>query len=269
MEAPVYAPMDTVLETIIYAPRGPGAPPEYGFYFKASCEVSFLLDHIDKISDELKSLSPDSPAESTRTELGTKPNKLIKAGTLLGYTNGTPQARTFDFLLINTVKPVFHINSKRWEWGQAKNASCPYDYFTDALKSEYYKKIGVVNNEGFQSEGNCGSTSQDIAGTASGGWFKNESTDIKGEFLGLGQIYYFIEVVIRKDGNIIFNLRDYQFSKKKPSEIKPGGEACYYDNNSNIWAWLRLENNSKLLFARGQGSYPTVFPVLQAEIWER
>src|SRR3989344_6122391 len=47
MEAPVYAPVDAVLKTVIYVDRGAGRG-EYGLFFEASCEVEILFDHIDE-----------------------------------------------------------------------------------------------------------------------------------------------------------------------------------------------------------------------------
>lgn len=268
-EVPVYAPTDATLETVIYAPRGPGSQPEYGFYFRASCEVTFLLDHIDRISDELENMAPQKPAESSRTELGSQPNVIIKAGTLLGYSNGTPLARTFDFLVMNKARPASHINQSRWQWEQALYGVCPYDYYRQALKEEHYAKLGTANEIEFIPEKICGSPSQDRSGTGRGGWFKNDSTDLKGEFLGIGQNSNLIQLVIRRDGNIVYRLDDYDVSesKKKPDELKTGESTCYAGNNS--WVWIKLEREDTLFFAKGQGVCPGAFPATQAEIWQR
>lgn len=269
-EVPVYAPMDATLETIIYTPRGgPETPPEYGLYFSGGCNVIFLLDHIDRLTDEMKALAPQQPADSTRTELGTRPNKKIKAGTLVGYSDGTPQAKTFDFLVMDMSKAGEHINSSRWETDQAKYGVCPYDYYIAPYKEQFMKKIGISSDTGFTPEDGCGIPSQDVAGTLSGGWFKGTSTNMKGEFLGIGQNMLRVEVALRKDGNFDFSLQDWTVGKKKPKNMKVGEEICYFDQGNNLWAWIRLDTETKISFAKGSGKCPVAFPAAQAEQWER
>lgn len=65
-------------------------------------------------------------------------NIKVKSGQLLGYIDGTDRSRGFDFYLLNTSKKVPHINPDRWQWEQTTITDCPYDYFTDDLKSMYY-----------------------------------------------------------------------------------------------------------------------------------
>src|SRR3990167_2694959 len=44
-EVAVYNPGEAVLETIVYARRGGAETPgEYGLYFKAECDITYLLD---------------------------------------------------------------------------------------------------------------------------------------------------------------------------------------------------------------------------------
>ena len=190
VEAPVYSPTDMILENIIYAKR-PSDPltslsktssiGEYGLYFRLNCDTILLFDHIDRVSDKIKERSPKEPAETSAFGKDPPVNLEIKKGELLGYTDGTPGARTFDFLIIDRSKPTSHINPERWEWEQAVYSQCPYDYFTPELKEKYYAKIGeAVEKSGSQefiASGTCGQLSYDVAGTASGGWFKGESTD--------------------------------------------------------------------------------------------
>ena len=185
-KVPVYNPADAILETIVWADRG-GGHPEYGFYFQASCEVTFLLDHVDEIADGIRDLAPRKPASSTQTQLGSQSHMRLKAGELLGYTDGTAQAQTFDFLLINQAKPAYHINPARWTWAQAIYADCPYDYFTEDLKRQHYALLGNPTESSLMPSEKCGSPSQDIAGTLSGGWFQGDSTTEKGKWVMFGQ----------------------------------------------------------------------------------
>ena len=284
VEVPIYSPTDMVLENIIYAKR-PIDPltsltntnqGEYGLYFRLGCGITLLFDHIDKVSDKIKERAPKEPSETSRTGDNDAVNIPIKKGELLGYTDGTPQARTFDFLIIDRSKPVDHINPKRWEWEQAGYAQWPYDLFNDELKSKYYSKIGeAVEKSGgreFTPSGTCGQLSYDVAGTASGGWFKGESTDSKGDYLAIaGQAISAnrVNIAVKKDGlfssDSVIRVDE---AKVFPDEIKVGEEYCYQDLYQKGWAYVKLVSEEKLSFARGTGSCPSSLPQT-AETWER
>lgn len=281
VEVPVYSPTDAVLENIIFAKR-PKDPMhslsdtgkgEYGLYIRLSCDVTILFDHIDKVSDKILAVAPKEASETSRSD-NPPVNLEIKKGELLGFTDGTPQARTFDFLIIDRSKPVEHINPKRWEWEQAIYSQCPYDYFTSSLKEKYYKKIGesaeISGIPSFTPAENCGRISHDIKGTISGGWFKGEGTDSNGDYLAIARASKRADIAVKKDG--LFGqesvLHDYS-PKIFPENVSVGQEVCYYDQNQNKWAYVKLVSEMKLSFARGTGSCPASFPESEAEIWER
>jgi len=286
VEVPVYSPTDMILENIIFAKR-PFDPltsitktdskGEYGLYFRLNCDMTLLFDHIDRVSDRIMTVAPKEPSESSRTDNNPPVNIEIKKGELLGYTNGTPQARTFDFLVIDRSKPATHINPKRWEWEQAVYAQCPYDYFTDELKEKYYAKIGEVIEKStgreFTPSGTCGQLSYDVPGTASGGWFKGESTDTKGDYLAIARQAISpkrVNVAVKKDG--LFDSDSVirvDSAEVFPDEIKVGDEECYQDSNQNKWAYIKLVSEKELSMVRGSGSCPSTFPESAAEMWER
>lgn len=284
METPVYSPTDAVLENIIFAKR-PKDPiksltdtgkGEYGLYFRLSCDVTLLFDHIDKVSDKILAVAPKEPSESSKVD-NPPVNLQIKKGELLGYTDGTSQARTFDFLIIDRSKPVEHINPKRWEWEQAVYAQCPYDFFTPELKEKYYQKIGEVVEKStgreFIPAGGCGELSHDKLGTISGGWFKGDSTDTKGDYLAIARATVSqkrVDVAVKKDGlfgpdSVIHDYSPIVF----PEDLSVGQEVCYRDSNQNRWAFVKLVSDMKLSFTRGTGSCPSTFPQDSSEIWER
>ena len=266
-EVAVYSPTEATLETAIYARRGgPNTPGEYGLYFRVGC-VKYLFDHLDRVSDEIKAHSPKEPADSSRTELGSQPNKVIKAGTLLGYSNGTPRARTFDFLVEDSSKKAYHINEKRWDWTQTVDSVCPYDLFTGELKAKYYEKIGEYSDNGFIKAESCGGPSQDVDGTAAGGWFQGESTAAKGKWLAIGKAFGRAELGIRDSGNFLMTLKDYS-PKVLPDKLTPGNQVCY-KGFSNDWAFLNLTSKTQLKLASGTGACPASFPDSKAELWER
>lgn len=276
MEAPIYAPMAATLRAIIYADRGAGYG-EYGLIFKAGCNIEFMFDHIDRVSDKLKKYAPKTAAANSRVP-GAEVNVRVEAGELLGYTNGTDLAHTFDFLVTNYAKKNQYLNPKRWEWEQARYSVCPYDFFTPELKAQYYAKLGKPSDTGLIKARACGDPTHDIAGTASGGWFKGTSTDIRGEYLAIARQYDEVMVAYRKDGDAFASREDVQRGKpflqvtdmspgKYPADIKPGDSICYSGNNQ--WAFIRLDSATQLSLAKGSGECPAEFPTSAAETWER
>lgn len=268
MEVAVYNPGEAVLETVVYARRGgQGTAGEYGLYFRFDCGITYLLDHIQSVSDEIRALSPKEPADSSRTDLGTRPNKTIKAGQLIGHTKGTSLAGTFDFLVEDSTKKAFHINEKRWDWAQAVDSVCPYDLYTEELKAKHYALIGEMSGTSFMKAESCGGPSQDVAGTASGGWFQGDSTAAKGKWLAIGKQFDRVELGIRSSGDFTFSLKDYS-PKTMPDKITPGNKVCY-QGYSNNWAYINLVSETQLSLATGSGKCPSAFPDSQAERWDR
>ncbi|MFC1662984.1 hypothetical protein ACFL04_02320 [Patescibacteria group bacterium] len=255
----VYAPTDATLEAIVYAKRGPDVDyGEYGLWFRASCEVTFLLDHLDRVSDDIFQYAPTEPSESSA--VAEYVSISVKAGELIGYTDGTELARTYDFLLLNTAKLASYINPARWNWDQNTVADCPYDYYTDELKSFYYSKLRQPNAD----DGNCGNPSYDVAGTAAGGWFQDNDTDTNGRWLTFGTYTSFVGLAIRQDGARDFSVRDYD-NILKPEDMKTGDEQCIAYNDN--WAYAKLVNENQLDVATGAGACPSVYPNIES--WTR
>ncbi len=256
-EVPVYVPADATLTSAVYAYRGPDVDyGEYGFWFDAGCGVTFLLDHLDKAAEKFKKLAPSEPSKTTQAD--NKISVKVKAGELLGYTNGTEQARTFDFLVQDENNEIFHINPERWTWDQSLKSVCPYDFYTKDLKDEFYSKIGVMNMGQFQKAESCGSPSHDIKDTLSGGWFGKDATDQKGQFLIVGKMFGRVDLVIKIDGQQELRITDYK-SRKFPEDIKKTGSICYSDNNENKWAYLNMILENELQVATGTGVCPARF----------
>ncbi|MBI2414512.1 hypothetical protein HYV31_01530 [candidate division WWE3 bacterium] len=268
-KVPIYAPADAVLQTIVYARRGGDKTPgEYGLYFSLTCDVYFLIDHIDEVTEKLQKLAPESPSLSSATQFGTNPNIKISAGELLGFSDGTPMAHTFDFLVEDKNNVAFHINPKRWTWDQTTKAVCPYNYYDKDKKTTYLQLIrekGSNNTDYIYSD--CGSPSQDVAGTVLGGWFQGDSTNTKGNWLAIGKMFNWVEVTIRRDLNFSFSLKEYD-TKITPDMLKVGQETCYQGYGNN-WIWLRLVTDNKLESVIGTGMCPAEFPNVGVEYWER
>jgi len=259
MSAPIYAPTDATLFGIVYAYRGnkaSGARAEYRLDIVVSCEVTFSFDHIAEISDRLKPFAPSTPANDTRGIGGL--SVPIKAGELLGYTGGG------DFLLFNYAKEVPHINPSRWTSEHNKYTDCPYDYFTEDLKKQYYAMFASAGGEKSDNP-TCRSASRDVAGTLSGGWFQGDSTDGRGSRLYLASDYSRVDLVIDKDALPRFVIRDEKPSVK-PEGVKMGGNVCYSDGINH--AFLKLLTETQMAVGIGLGGCPSQLPA-EYETWVR
>lgn len=266
---PLYAPTNATLFRITYAYRGDpaqGARAEYALDFRVSCEVTFKFDHIANISEKLKELAPKEP--NIKTNQGKEVSIPIVEGELLGFTNGGLGGGAWDFLLFNYAKEVSHINTSRWTSDHNKYADCPYDYFTEDLKRQYYAMFASAGGEKSKNA-TCRSASRDVAGTLSGGWFKGNSTDTRGSRILLGSDFSTVDIV-RDEGDTLaqginFSLRE-QNAPKKPEEVTVGGSVCYTDGTNH--AFLKLLSDTEMAASIASGHCPSTFPE-QYEIWER
>ena len=57
---------------------------QYLLRFEVNCEVTYKLDHIDRLVDRLAAVVPASPSESSRTS-EIRPPLALKAGDLIGW----------------------------------------------------------------------------------------------------------------------------------------------------------------------------------------
>ncbi len=267
---PLYSPTNATLFRIAYAYRGDpskGARAEYRLDFRVSCEVTFAFDHIAEISDKLKQFAPTEPAYTTRSDR--EISVPISEGEYLGSTNGGLAGKAWDFLLFNYAKEVLHINPSRWASDHNKYADCPYDYFTEDLKKQYYSMFTSAGGE--KGELNCRSASRDIAGALSGGWFKEkDDTDSKGTRLVVASDYSTVDLVIDQEATDLARLLAlrHQNPPVKPEDVKVGQSVCYFDSEKQQHAFLKLLTEVVMASHIGSGPCPSSLPE-NHETWER
>jgi hypothetical protein len=264
--APVYAPVNATLTRIHYSNKNYPTlvRPEYRLNFQVSCEVGFAYDHIITVVDKLKEQAPQIPAEG-RNE-GAEVSIPVHAGELLGHTSGTVQAGSWDFLFLNTAREAPHINPARWISDQSKYADCPYDYFTDDLKKQYYLLIQKPEN----APETCGPLVRDIPNTIAGYWFQGSANETHGARFGIYDAEHFVEFFLTKENTPFFIINSTSSSRifgrdNNPSRIVPeavtiGKSACYHDSEKNSHAYLKLLSSEELALVAGEGSCPSSFP---------
>ena len=261
--APVYAPINATIIRIHYSNKNyPNlVRPEYRINFKVSCEVTFAFDHIVSVVDKLKEQAPQTPAEGRND--GNEVTIPVQAGELLGYTSGTTQAGTFDFLLLNTARTHSHLNSARWHTGHSLYKDCPYNYFTEDLKQQYYALIGV--ERGMRT---CGPRVQEVPNTIFGYWFQGNATETSGPRLAIYETSHFVEWTLIKDSEPPTAFRDNNAGRTSPETITEGRSACYRDKERSAYVYLKMLPNDQLALASGSGSCPSSFPQ-EFEVWVR
>jgi hypothetical protein len=266
--APVYAPVASTLVSVAYANRhyGDVVRPEYRLDFQVSCEVHLTFDHIAEVSDKIRALAPTTPSDSTGSS-GVQVSVPITAGEQVGSANGTLVAGTWDFIVLNTSKPAYHINPSRWQSEGDIFADCPYDYFTPDLKSQYYDHLYTLGGTKIDPP-SCGQLSHDVPGTASGGWFQGDATDITGPHLFVESVYNGVEITLGSDDleHPSLGIRTSNFTVK-PEDLVAGDSACYSDGST--YAFLRMASDSQLLSASGSGGCPASFPDSGYQTWSR
>ena len=146
---PVYAPVDSylILQTR-YRMQGL-KEVQWRLIFQVGCEIIYRFDHLDTLSDKiLKHLDNISVNEDqdAAANVAVNPPLKIVAGEIIAFTQGTPQAGSWDFgagdINKNNKLPK---RLKKYENAptgrQYKNAACPYDYYPDEIKKKYLKKM--------------------------------------------------------------------------------------------------------------------------------
>jgi len=146
---PVYAPIDSYL-ILQSRYRMQGLKDvQWRLMFQVSCEILYRFDHLDTPSDRiLKHLGNVIVDEDqiSAPNLNVKPPLKIKAGEIIAYTKGTPQAGAWDFGVVdinknNELPKRLKEYENRPTGRQYKYAACPYDYYSDKIKKKYMKKM--------------------------------------------------------------------------------------------------------------------------------
>ncbi|NAY92173.1 hypothetical protein GTQ34_09595 [Muricauda sp. JGD-17] len=134
-EVPVYAPVDMDLINV----TDDGA--DFGLMFRASCEVVLRFGHITNPIPAIQDLARDQGISMFE---GQAPTLLqISAGELIGTTSGTAEAKSFDFGVYRSERPLTFLNNDRFHPVETfRYASCPYDYFTTDLRNQMYDLFG-------------------------------------------------------------------------------------------------------------------------------
>ena len=139
-KVPVYAPIDSELVNGVY--KNARGALDYDLHFQVSCEIWYLINHVTEPVEKIKDAFPSTPQTDTKTSPPFQNSISVKAGELIGYTTGTPNARNFDFGVFD----LSHVNpglpaDDGSEYGKEKNFICPFDVLPQDIRKLYYSKI--------------------------------------------------------------------------------------------------------------------------------
>ena len=155
-EVPVYAPTDSYLIAFDkYRLYDFKDTIQHTLYFQADCDVVYYLGHLDKIEPDLEKKIGELKLQELQHKsklMPIKPSIFVKGGEQVAKTKGVPKSGWWDFGLLNKnnknqlperiAKIKFPDEGRKVrEFEKFGFADCPYDYFVDGLKKDYYKKI--------------------------------------------------------------------------------------------------------------------------------
>lgn len=144
-KSPIYAPIDSKLTSgSFYIEEG---IVQYLLFFEASCEVYYKFDHVQEPVDKVKTLFTGEATNDSRTSRFQNGIEF-KAGELIGYTQGTLRAKTWDFGVYNNQKTNIYqgldgISLSDMDY----EAVCPFDYFAPHKTLSYKTLFGNVRPE--------------------------------------------------------------------------------------------------------------------------
>ena len=272
-EVPVYAPADSTLTGITFylaSMRDEQGTPvdvkQYSLSFQVSCEVSYDFDHLCRLAENIAPLAAPTPSTTTRNA-AVQTFLPLKAGDLIGYTTGTILAHSWDFVFANSSKSIDAVNLERYEnSGDMRgllHADCPYDYFVDDLRAEYYALFSVL----LDGDDSC-LIVHDKAGTIAGAWF-NEPF-VLGVSQGTEPGWGVVAGISAYDQVRIDSERTSMWiNPTAPTYVDPKSitsEHCYEHLNAPTqppirYVYLKLLSDTELAIAFGEGGCPQQLPL--------
>ena len=283
MRLPVYAPTDMdLVAASYYLPNGApaGYQPEYSLFFDAGCSIEVQLYHIKGVVGAVASVVPTTASSSSAGQTVTRTR--VAAGQQIGWYEGEAgRSVAFDFRVEDRSSPNVFINQSRFDSSAMatgeRYAKCPYDYYSEPLKSTWMAKLGSAGGTVVPGTP-CGTPSQGTPGTAHGMWFRPgaqvNSLTFEGTVFGdpavgsAGQYMSQIAFTTDADGmvrigglNVAAPLGQMMVGSnhatwKKPEELTVGQTHCWTDSRQSVK--VQLTSSTTLVAVVGSGSCDTL-----------
>ena len=264
-EIEVRAPTDMTLENYAYYKSPNDGQLGWTLIFRISPEVRIKFDHITRVTQEIVDATTTAP-EDTSAEQYPKRAVSMKTGDIFAYTSGTPTAHNWNIYVTDTRQKNGFINSKRYASYHAGQkmltARCPFDFYSDSMKSEFLALMGYSRAGQSQT---CGSASRDVEGTISGMWhfspdyLTSRSEQLDGVYASPLSIIKNSagEITIDQVNNMRLDIQPESVAFKDPAEVT--GEHCYQLKNG--YAYFKIIDNMTMdFYYSDKANCPSSFP---------
>ncbi|MCI0809148.1 MAG: hypothetical protein J4N63_08335 [Chloroflexi bacterium] len=254
VRVPVYAIADSVLTSVAYYDTSVGTS-EYLIFFDVTCEISYKFDHIMSVAPKILAVAPEIPSDTS--EGNRTPAITFKAGELIGYANGAGGQGAWDFGVYDTTYTNQFANQERYvkgNMGQLLHTVCPYDYFTEPLKSQMYALLGT-HDQRLVPDVECTTTQRDVPGAVAGAWFDTQVLEFSDAKVAIAMLPGDIVAITGIGG-------DVRISKGQPTWLDPGlltTTHCY--SGSGRWFFIEIQaDGMEMAIADGSGGCPGALP---------
>lgn len=215
-------------------------------FFQVSCDVWFIVDHLDDVPEKIRAVAPAAPAQTTMSN-NLPDTVAFEAGETIGFVHARGSGGAFDLGTYDARSRAPFADPARPRNERDVQAICAWDLYPPE-KAAQYKALFARAGKPPTPGASCRSSSRDLAGSAAGQWFAPS-----GAILALAADL---------DGSVVVSgpgafLRD-EAPARDPAGVAIGEAACYQDETSH--AWVKVEPEATLLFAAGQGACGADFP---------
>lgn len=280
LKIPVYAPTKLILSqgSHYQDPSAIGVEgylSDYALTFNAGCGVTVTFAHLKEVVDSIGNQLQEVKSDSRTIQLD--PIEF-EAGDLIGYFVQNAGVTGIDIMVHDDNVVNQFANQARQEIGHGTNllhAVCPYDFYTDDKKEDYYNLIGGASGTLFEVK-ECGPISREFPGTISGLWFLDkevsDTSDYYTDYYKDGDYGSVLPIVGDEEGITIGGLGDSAIERvytNNPTYIAPKdvtGEHCYkistYSPNDDAgYVYFKLIDDETMdVFYSRAGSCPSGFP---------
>lgn len=238
---------------------------DYSINFKLCEDVEGYFYHVKEISSELAGFLDDCDehvyANGKYRHCRSNINQyFINSGDLIGRVGNEDQGNfdfgTYDFRVGNEAA-----NPDRYYTGKL-SIVCPFDFYEDSLKEEYYSKIDRT------IEPVCGVVMQDIPGTLHGNWFYGSGDEWTDELAFVydnhdpSKSVISIGGVFTDSGELIFTPEDSGTKNRAFEQVSDNEIYCYENDDINRMGedtpvgkiLIQLVNSNKLNIEHQSGS---------------
>jgi hypothetical protein len=224
---PVIAPGDLTITEIrkvsyILSPTRPGYI-DYALFFSVCDEVTGHFGHITNLNSDLApppssfECSKYSTVDETVESCTARTTIKVSTGTQLATSGTASHSPAIDIGMEDKRISDGFINPGRYGKSDAPGTLCPWDFYTEAIKTQLYSKIGLSATDLTTENPKCGTIAVDKKGSAAGRWTPKEDPG-NGMDPADGRFLVFSPDTYRPESRIAFSTRIKEIAPSSQSE---------------------------------------------------